>query len=87
MFAYHAAMKSGRLSQRVGRLLGAALLAWLVAPAHAQTAGTATPADQRPGGLVPGTADLAPRPVLSTDARDLPARPDPRVSCRNPPAT
>jgi len=77
-------MKSGRLSQRVGRLLGAALLAWLVAPVHAQTAGTATPADQRPGGLVPGTADLAPRPVLSTDARDLPARPDPPRELQKP---
>ncbi|GCL63441.1 hypothetical protein AQPW35_25220 [Rubrivivax pictus] len=53
------------------------------APALAQPA-AATPADQRPGGLLPNPADLAPRAPLATDARDLPARPAPPRELQKP---
>lgn len=84
-------MKSWHSARRVVEVLVAMLVAM---PVLAQTQPPPQPpaqppppvpaADQRPGGLVPGTADLAPRPALSTEARDLPARPAPPRELQKP---
>lgn len=79
-------------SWRRVQVSAAVLVGGLVAPVLAQTLPpqpapaqpVTPPADQRPGGLVPGTADLAPRVPLGTDARDLPARPAPPRELQKP---
>jgi len=71
-------MKRWQLARWCAAVLGAGLLA---VPALAQPV---PPADQRPGGLVPSTTDLAPRPAIGTDARDLPSRPAPPRELQKP---
>ena len=55
-----------------------------VPPAQPGQAITAPPADQRPGGLLPTPAQLAPRPSTSTDSAELPPQPAPPRELEKP---